>query len=92
MDTEELFASVGTLVRFRRDKKINDITLYNSILRLIYYSEDWDKKYLKEVVKHLDEWEDKGLLRDIHRQENFIILAQSAGTPYFGGFMRLLEE
>ena len=80
-----MFEMVANLVKVHGEGKINDVDMYNAILRLISKSDSWDKKYLEKVVEFQDKYEDEST----DRPENYILLAQEIGEPYTNGILRL---
>ena len=87
MSNPELFNMVGHLVSMHRDKKIDDLDLYNSILRLIYSADEDSKAQLKGVVEWLNN-EEAGNV-DRREQYSFKNVTGNAGEDYREGLMRI---
>lgn len=78
---------VGNLVSAYKQHKINDIDLYNSILRLVYYSEEGDREKLKEIISWLGEHERKGTPPEV--QYDYKRVKNGVGDEYLGGLERI---
>jgi hypothetical protein len=87
MKNTELFNMVGHLVSMHRDKKIDDLDLYNSILRLIYSADEDSKVQLKGVVEWLDNEENDNT--DRREQYSFKNVTDHAGEDYREGLMKV---
>lgn len=81
-----MFEMVANLVKVHSEGKVNDVDMYNAILRLVANSDSWDGDYLKKVVEFQDKYEDKST----DRPENYILLAKDLGEPYTNGLLRLI--
>ena len=87
MKNPELFNMAGHLVAMHRDKKIDDLDLYNSILRLIYSADEDSKVQLRRVVEWLDKDEKNNT--DRREQYSFKNVTENAGEDYREGMMRI---
>ena len=84
-DTPYLFPMVASLILAHKEKNINDVDLYNSILRLIYFhgSDEINKEELEVIVRWLDQEEKNNTDQRVqYLKENVI---KNAGENYFEG-------
>lgn len=86
----DFFLMVSAVVVTYKDKQINDIDLYNSILRLVYFHSN-DKATqgkLKKVVGWLNQEEDMATEpQKQYLKENVI---RNAGDNYFEGLLHVM--
>lgn len=87
-ENQTLYAMVGHLVSMHRDEKIDDIDLYNSILRLICFGADENRAELEKIIAWLDTTDQNNA--DPGEQYQAQNVRQNAGENYFEGLQRLM--
>jgi hypothetical protein len=87
MENKELFNMIGSLIAIHRENKIDDLDLYNSILRIVYFSTEEDKLKLKKIVEWLDTPEKSNT--DKHEQYSYENVTKNTGEEYREGLMRI---
>jgi len=82
------YSMVGSLVAMHSDGYLNDIDLYNSILRLIYSGGGADKEELKKIISWLNKEEKNN--SDSVEQYSTENVRHNAGEDYLEGLHRAM--
>lgn len=78
-----VFMIIAGLILAHRDKSVNDIDLYNSILRLIYFHANDNLEEIETVVRWLEQEEKNNVNPQIqYLRENVV---KNVGENYYEG-------
>jgi len=83
------FVMIGHLVSIYKKGQIRDVDLFNSIIRLVYFS-DVDKNLLKTVIDWLNFHEKNNTAPEVQYDSQNV--KKAVGEDYFEGLTRLFSE
>lgn len=78
---------IGGLIGVYLKGKINEIDLYNSIIRLVYITENDEREKLKSVVEWVEKHDSIERMKEAYKDMNSV--KQNAGEDYVQGIMRI---